>query len=443
MVETTDGQKGRAPALFLFAILSGITVILTSAHYISHGGKSHIYFIPLYAWETVLFSLAVFAMAVFTYSRDKNASVGDFSLVLPTLDEDLDQDSPDRSNKLDTKMKLPCWTHIRLNSLVFVLCCFGSISLPLFQTYRTIFNITCFENMSNRLTAMLILKCTSNLTCMLFCVCQLAFVLTLERKFSRSRMMKSCLSVVMACNITLCVNVILNIIWTSNTIETLYNNNSSNLTFKPLEEWEYLKCTNHTAAVDQTILFLYKYSYQFPIEYVCFAICFLCRIWNVMPLSTTTLQTSERTRAVSETSRKTPDGNSSIEESERKPLLRKAISRKCKYLRSAIKPTVVFVARHAFIPTTVLVLGVFTCQLFTEIKTAIVEDNVRSLIYYNQNVTYSTMHEFYSMLQTIYAYVLCIVAFAGFMLALNETTTQTLNDPRSVLLVLGATGHLI
>lgn len=47
------------------------------------------------------------------------------------------------------------------------------------------------------------------------------------------------------------------------------------------------------------------------------------------------------------------------------------------------------------------------------------------------------------MLQTIYTYVLCIVAFAGFMLALNETTTQTLNDPRSVLLVLGATGHLI
>lgn len=448
-----DLAKGRASALCSFAVLSGLSLVLSLAHWLS---DLHISLAPLYAWEIILFLLTLLSMLWFVIFRN------DANNVIDSLAETIEVSSTGTeltnmdSSSCRTKICKPLWARLPLHFTAVAVCCLGSVSMPVFEFFRTIDNMSCFDIKSAELRVILVLKCVRNIMYVLTCICMLVFLLRFKNKSSKSPTMKVLMSTIAATNLTLIVNVIINIIWTSDTMELTTKLPPGNNTGKHLQinmteeemkkEMIYLKCINHSVYVDTVATYYYKFSYQFPIEFALLSFCFLGQIWNILPQERRTsgfAQENEMPRNTlddNENSERRSDVFSAQSELDQESLIGHRVPTKLRWIKSAALSTFVFSCSHVFIPTAILVVAIFILHLYTEIKDETFDDeNVILECHGNSSCVDSPN----SIVQTIYTYVFSIVSFIGFMVARKEKKSYDMFNGNDILFLIGAGGHLL
>ena len=463
-----DYPKGRASSLFMFVVLSGITLVLALAHWLS---DLHISLAPLYAWEIILFVFTLASMACFVALRNNDNYVVDGN----------DESNVDQSSELELSSVMteelyrgqtsePLWMRFPFRLFALIVCCIGSVSMPVYETYRTIDNLLCFDIESTGVIALLKLKTISNIGYILTCVALAAFLLRLRCKSSKSPEMKVLMASLAATNITLVINVIMNIIWTSNTMEvnsetpltnitnttnvTIVNNQTVNMTDAELvEEMLYIKCNNNIGYVDTVATYFYKYSYQFPVQFAMISFCFLGTLWNILPnrhrsITRHIIQPIETQNSSTDIENQVSRSTDIAEhaghpDQERQPLISRSRSVPpwLRKLRSGSKATFVFVCNHITILTTLVVVAIFAFHLYTEIKDDTFDDE--NVILRCDQEKDSCADSQNSIIQTVYIYVISIVAFIGFIVARKEEKTYDIFHAFDIVLLICAGGRLI
>ena len=455
MDEVEDWPNGRASALFMFAVFSGVTLVLSLSHWLS---DFHISLAPLYSWEILLFLLTLASIVTFIVFRNngnhvfENTDVGNVY-----RNSEVEMTSSVDTARSRNEICKPVWTRFPARFLAITICCIGSISMPVYETYRTIDNIVCFGIESSGLLALLILKFVSNIFYSFVCTCVLVFLLWFRNKVSKSPELKVLMSTIAATNFTLIVNVIMNIIWTSDTMDVNTGKPSTNNSeLQPhiniseaelVKEMMYLKCINHTGYVDTIATYFYKYTYQFHVEFALFSFCFLGTIWNILPQlkrQSEPVQRNERQRNVSACS-ENDEGNfaesGAKTDSGHESLIEQSIPARWKRIRLAAKSTFIFCCSHIFIPTALVVTGIFAFHLYTEIKDDTFDDE--NVILHCKGSNGTCVDSPNSIVQTVYTYVFSIVAFIGFMVARKEKKEYDFFNAIDILLLIGAGGHLL
>ena len=462
-MEQEDWKKGRAFSLFLCAILSGITLVFAFSYWFSRGGKIHISMDPLYTWEILVFLAALLTMALIVVIRNNRSYVENAELqtnaghVDPELSRTIDSIANAQHNNF------PCWNRFPLRSAMYIVCCIGSIVFPIFEVYRTADNLSGLEHISSDFKTSSVLKCLRDVLCIFFCLCQLAFLLLYKNIVCKSLIIKYLVSTLVAANFTVCVNIVFSIILTARTMD-IYNEahnpngNSSeqhtNISCGEVEaEESYLVCKTNGVEVDHVALIFHKYTYQFPIEFALLSMCFLFSLWNIFFPSRPTFVKEYRNTSWGErslTDSGMTDGSTfgtenieSDSDMEQTPLMKQAFAGRQKRLRKSIMSTLVFMSRYAFILTFVYVVFAFSLQLYMDIRNTEAQKTDDVFIYYSANITQSEVEQWYSILQTVYTYVFCIVSFIGFMLIRKEQTVRTSFNPDYVMLLVGASGHFL
>ena len=311
----------------------------------------------------------------------------------------------------------------------------------LFELARAIENLCCFENQPGWLTAFCTLTVCRSVGCIIFCFLQLVFLLKRRFYVIRYRLLKYIYSVTLAANLSLCVDVILATFYTSDTMalynkieDSSVNNISTDLIS---EQTVYFKCENSTAKPDNVIFYFFKYSYQYRIEYALLSLCFIFPIWNIHKrprqarqveepdgLTNFTNAASQHSRSASVSSDGTPPGS-----------VRDDMRRR---IKSRIKLTFLFVAKHAFIPSVAMAIGIFAAHLYTDVYNNYIEPDAQVVRYFSDNNTMAT--EWNSTIQTVH---ICIVAFIGWILARSEITERKQFTTIDVILLVGTFGHLL
>ena len=461
-----DYSKGRASSLFMFVVLSGITLVLALIHWLS---DLHISLVPLYAWEIILFAITLLSIVCFFAVRNNSDHVIDES-----IDSDVDQRSEFElsSNAMTEGINQgqtsePLWMRFPSRHVALFVCCIGSISMPVYEIYRTSDNLSCFVTESTDVIVLLKLKITSNVFYVLACVSVMGFLLRFWKKRSKSPEMKVLMASLVATNITLIINVIMDIIWTSNTMEVnsatplinvtntsyIANTKAANMTDAELvKEVIYIKCENNIGYVDTVATYFYKYSYQFPVQFALLSFCFLGTLWNVLPkrqIHVRRQRIHSETQTASTTtdhqvSRDTDIGEQNEQQDpERQPLIRRSRSVPpwLSKLRRGGKATFVFICNWITILTTFVVTAIFAFHLYTEIEDDTFDDE--NVILRCDEEKDSCADSQNSIIQTIYIYVISIVAFIGFMVARKETKTYDVFHAVDIVMLICAGGRLI
>ena len=460
MDEEEDYPKGRASSLFMFVVLSGITLVLSLAHWLS---DLHISLAPLYAWEILLFVFTLASIVCFVVLQNNNDHV-----VVGNDVRDVDQSTEIELTNSVIAERLyggktcePLWMRIPIRFFALTACCIGSLSMPVYETYRTIDNLSCFNIESIGLLAVMKLKCISTVLYILTCVSMSGFLLRFRNKSSKSSEMKVLMSSLAATNMALTINVIMNIIWTSNTMEVnsekpLHNitkiNTQVNMTEAELvKEMIYLKCKDNVGYVDTIATYFYKYSYQFPVEFALLSFCFLGGIWNILPQrkrARERVQPEERNSSTdSENHDRNTDtvGHAVQRDPEREPLIERRPSQRLparlRKLRLGGKSTFLFICNHITISTALVVVGIFAFHLYTEIKDDTFDDE--NVILHCDEKNKTCVDSQNSIIQTVYIYVISIVAFIGFMVARKESKSYDIFHAIDILLLICTGGRLI
>lgn len=202
-MEQEDWKKGRAFSLFLCAVLSGITLVFAFSYWFSRGGKIHISMDPLYTWEILLFLTALLTMTLIIVIRNNSSYVENPELQINTGHAD-----PELSRTIDgianvQQNNFSYWNRFPLRSVMYIICCLGSIVFPIFEVYRTADNISSLEHISSGFKASSVLKCLRDVLCTLFCLCQLAVLLLFKNMVCKSLIIKYLVSTLVAANFSL------------------------------------------------------------------------------------------------------------------------------------------------------------------------------------------------------------------------------------------------
>ena len=454
MAGPEDWPKGRASALFMFVVLCGINVVLSTTHWLSN---LYISLAPLYAWETLFFIFTFLALLCFVALKNNTNHVIGY---VEERDEQTHSEielTSSTDNTCMSQINEPRWTKLPFRHLLIICCCIGTISLPVFEAYRTIDNMTCFRVESTGLSALFILKCLSNVLCSLVCICVVVFLLRFKKYSSKSSEMKVLMSAPAALHFLLLVKVIIYIIWTSETMEENTNkppNNTSKIPFyvnmsesDMAKELIFFKCKNNTAFVDTLATYFYKYSYQFPVEFALLSFCYLGQIWNVLPQRKRSVDTRQNDHGIEgipargENNDLNTIGSEEQTHSAHESLIDSTIPARWRRLRLACKSTFIFCCSHVFIPTSLIVLGIFALHLYTEIVDDTFDDE-NVILQCNQS-NYTCIASANSIVQTVYIYVISIVAFIGFMIARKERKVFDLFYAIDILLLIAAGGRLL
>lgn len=485
MAEDQSWIYGRPPALFSLVLYFGITVVLVLVHCLTPNGEFYVSMIPLYAWEIILIVVAIFGMLVFVLLRNNDryveystslidcmkANEDKRSEILNRVDNDEDEcesrnsennvedkSSEDMRRQMRLQNKLPQWTRFPARHFLLTGCMLGSIVIPIYSIYRAIEIFNCALKKSSKSKALLILGIVRDGLIGVYCIIQTIFVVWFQKKRCKTCLMKCYISASFAVNLTLMINAITNIIKTSNTIDLYHQTHTNTKNHAPVPVNEtgiqeyFLKCESDTLEVDELAIIIHKYTYHFTVEYASFALCFLVGIWNCSVSSAQSADVGQKNTSTSITSNTLDQpsyyGNDSFstashkDKDERTPLLR-PVPRKCKPLRQGLKSTIIFVSRHALILALILIGLVLTVDLYTDIQTGGFNNTVIVISYYRENVTYPNYLETYSILQTVYTYVLCILAFIGFLLVSKQPKSLSLHGQDRILLLAAAAGHLL
>ena len=458
-----ETNNGRDSAVFLCALLCGVTFVLTLTHWFTGSGEFHLSLIPFYAWEITLFSIIILTTAVFVFYKENDISISSIEEPITAANKDHVFVSISVNIRKIQGGRLPCCSRFPLRSVILTVCGAGNVVFPFFETYRTIDNLVCLKNESGNLLALLVLKIISNILCVFFCVFQLLFVFRFQYRMSMEKLIRTIVAMTVAGNFSLCVTGILNTIWTSNTIEFYHqmqkNKNGSVSPYENISWYKqtqgdmFLKCTKQHVVVDKLALSFQKYLYQYPVEFALFSLPFLYTIWNMTTVSKAeSLKPSqtELSRTISEghieTSLTSASSSTSHidDDSERRPLVARIVSIKpqrriCLYIKSII----MCVSRYAIIPTIVLLVGIFSLHLYTETQAGLNRENDVILGYYKTSITHSKVEKAFSLVHTIFTYAICIVCFIGFLLSRKEKQAVESYSAGDSLLLVGVTGYLL
>ena len=437
--EVEEWSKGRATSMFTAAVFSGFTLVLVTSYWLTRGGKHGISPIPLCYWEIILYLAAVSSMVIFNFLRDKDAHVVD--TYKPFSDAYMD-------TKFDKKDdNLPNWTYVRIRDIAMYVCCAGCLVLPLSEVYRI---IPCFGSSFEEFR---IVNFVSNICRAMFCVCQLLFLLRNKTKAAKNRLLRHSLSTVMAANFTLCVDLMMYVTQANDTVNIKTGPNyvvKEKLTEMPV----FVDCNGNVSEVDLGAEWIYKITYQFPLEFAVLALCYFGTIWNVFKPAKITenskLQEHMRRNTIN---RQESSSQSGDRQRQRQPSTTSADQegqrRTQKYrIITICENGIQFASTWAFPLSFIFVVCVFGFILFMEVTYLDSLSNGKILVYEHEKSKderskVSDLEMVYVVTQTVYIYIICIVAPAGFMLARKEKIAHKRLNASDKLLLAGGTGHLI
>lgn len=434
--DAEEWSKGRATALFVSAVLSGFTLVLATSYWLTRESQFGISLQPIYIWEIILFMFAISAMTIFACLRNNRNCVVDNSKSFPDAYMDSVFDTHSECLLQTNGTPLPFWTRIPLRVIALCICCVGSVVFPFLEAYRSIDNMRCFEN---SLTGFRVLKFGSKMCRALFCIVQLFFLLRFKKMLSKHRLLRLLMSVIVAANFTLCMDVMLSTILASDTVDSqTYKNKKINISSIDLETKSiYIECKNNSARIDRSAEWVYKFSHQFPYEFAVLSLCYFGSVWNVFrpwrQAAQSTLS-SGRKRLMSVISTEIDSTTSDKSTTTLNPTAKN----KHRFLIICAK----FLSTWSFPISSLLILGIFAFHMYMELS------YIRSLketeiLVYKSSSNATDITKVYAVVQTTYIYIVCIVAPIGFMLARKEDVIHKRLNPSDVLLFAGATGHLI
>ena len=447
-----EWSKDRAASVFTAAVLSGFTLVLAASYWLTRTSEYGMSPKPLYIWEIILFLSAILSMVVFICLRKNTAYV-------------VDTDKPFSDAYMDTLFDtkedgLPFWTYIRLRDIALTVCCVGCCILPFSEVYRFVNNLECIDDMFETFRN---IKCASNICRAIFCICQLLFLLWNKTKSAKNGLLRLILSAVAVANFTLCVDVFMYAIQAYDTIDIQNKQNAPfNISAIDPHEPVFIECQNSSVKmmmkIDINAEWIYKFTYQFPIEFAVFSLCYFGTIWSVYKPSKMTSNTESQEHGSQNdiTQHVSTVTDISGRESERPRGLpptsvdqnsRRRAHRYRYIIKFIVKGIIEFTSTKAFPLSLVFVLGVFVFILFKEIKYMDSHGGNKTLVYDHpnttSNATLSGEDMAYMVTQTVYIYIICIVAPVGFILARRETIAHKRLNASDKLLLVGATGHLV
>ena len=438
--------KGWATPLVLAAVFSGISAVLMLSYFMTRTSKYGISLMPLYIWEITLFLSAIIAMVIFTRLRQNSSFVVENDKPFSDAYMDFLFDSWRNSDlPEECKNKLPFWTYIPLRAIGLCVCCIVAIVLPIYDIYRSLANMQCFEN---RQVSFRLLNCGRQYCSALFCLCQTVFLLRFKTKSVKCRLLKLFMSTILAANFTLLVNVGLTIKLAEDTVN-LKTYAGSKINVSVLEEnLVFVSCQLNTAKIDHIAEWIYKFSNQFPIEFVVLSLCYLWVMYSpTIPGLSQSKQNTERSTSVGSLSttdtNREPLDNSKNHLSDSQLSLKETPKHKIyRYIILAVKGTITFTARWTFMLSFLLIGGIFTLIWYNEIEymTTIKKSDI---LLYNRTSNSTNMRKYYATIQTSYLYSICIIApFAWFLGARKERITYKRFNSSDVLLMIVTAGHI-
>ena len=439
-IEVEEWSKGRATSLFTAAVFSGFTLVLVTSYWLTRDGEHGLSPKPLYFWEIILYLAAVSSMVAFSFLRDKDAHVMD--TYKPFSDAYMDTKFDKKENSL------PNWTYVRVRHIAMYVCCAGCLVLPLSEVYRI---IPCFGNSFEEFR---VVYFVSNICRAMFCVCQLIFLLRNKTKAAKNRLLRHSLSTVMAANFTLCVDLMMYVTQANDTvnIKTEPNNVVNMSAFKRKEMPVFVACSGSVLKVDFGAEWIYEITYQFPIEFAVLSLCYFGTIWNVFkpakitensePQEHTRRNTINRQESFGQDGgrQRQPSATSADQEGQRRTQKYRIIT--------ICENGIQFASTWAFPLSFIFVVCVFGFILFMEVTYLDSLSNGKILVYEHEKSkdersNVSDLEMVYVVTQTVYIYIICIVAPAGFMLARKEKIAHKRLNASDKLLLAGGTGHLI
>ena len=441
--------KGWATPLVLAAFFSGISAVLMLSNFMTRTNEYGISLGPLYIWEITLFLSAILTMVIFTLLRQISSFVVENDKPFSDAYMDFLFDSWRNSDlPEECKDKLPFWTYIPLRAIALCVCCIVAIVWPIYDIYRSLANMPCFENQQVSIRLLNMLNVGRQLCSVLFCLCQTVFLLRFKKKSANNRLLKLSMSNILAANFTLLVNVGLKIKFAEDTVN-LQTYAGSKINVSVLKEKPmFVSCHNKTANIDYIAEWIYKFSNQFPIEFVVLSLCYLWVMYSpTIPGLSQSKQNTERSTSVGSLSTidtdREPLDNSKNHLSDSQLSLKETPKHKVyRYIILAVKGTITFTARWTFMLSLLLIGGIFTLIWYNEIEymTTIKKSDI---LLYNRTSYSTNMRKYYAMIQTSYLYSICIIApFAWFLGARKESITYKRFNSSDVLLMIVTAGHI-
>ena len=444
-----EWSKDRAASVFTAAVLSGFTLVLAASYWLTRTSEYGMSPKPLYIWEIILFLSAILSMVVFICLRKNTAYV-------------VDTDKPFSDAYMDTLFDtkedgLPFWTYIRLRDIALTVCCVGCCILPFLEVYRFVNNLECIDDMFETFRN---IECASNICRAIFCICQLLFLLWNKTKSAKNGLLRLLLSAVAVANFTLCVDVFMYAIQAYDTIDIQNKQNATfNISAIDPHEPVFIECQNSSVKmmmkIDINAEWIYKFTYQFPIEFAVFSLCYFGTIWSVYKPSKIKVSTDPQEHERENDNTRPESTVIDISGLESEPRQRETLAtsadqnslrraHKYRYIITVVvKGIIKFTSTKAFPLSLVFVLGVFVFILYMEISYMDSHGGNKTLVYDYLNTTLTTLQESYMVTQTVYIYIICIVAPVGFILARRETIAHKRLNASDKLLLVGATGHLV
>ena len=434
-----QSSKGRATPFVLAAIFSGISAVLMLSYFMTRTSEYGISLKPLFIWEITLFLSAIIAMVTFTRLRQNSSFVVENDKPFSDAYMDFLFDSWRKSDlPEECKDKLPFWTYIPLRAIGLCVCCIVAILLPIYDIYRSLANMQCFEN---RQVSFRLLNCGRQYCSVLFCLCQTVFLLRFKTRCTKNSLLRLFMSTIIAANFTMLVNVGLNIKLAGETVN-LKTKVGSGLDASVLEEkLMFVSCHNNKAKIDYIAEWIYKFSYQFPIEFFVLSLCYLWTIYNpTIPGVSKPRRNTDRSMTSTLGAYREHLNNANILFSASNETTRHKL---CRKIILAINGTIAFTSRWTFILSFLLIGGIFTLILYNEIEyMTFIEDT--NILLYNRTSNSTHMKNYYAIIQTIYHYSFCIIVpFAWLLAARKEKIAFKKLNPSDGLLLIATAGHIV
>lgn len=422
------GPKGRLSGLYLTLLCCGVSLTLP----LSHWFEPRIPLMVFGVWEVIMYITSIISFAFLILRRKflRNCS--------NTRDADADIHSVNElnsaSNHSDTpreeiseeEQQLPTWTKLPIRLLAVLVCGVGSTIFPVLALFREAKDTDCKPGEEKELKSFYGMGCGRHALYVLFCVCQLIFIARFKHTVCETRHLVLLVSTVIAANFTSCISVVLDSIHEYDTTFIPASREKNGTFLAPNNTTAFVQCKNGSLSTDTTLQALYNYTYTFPSEFVLLSMPYLIHVWNIFPLRGHRLLSSPGRQTygsfgdnASRESADTTHGQRSDE----------ADQRYSTSLCSTIKRLFVAVSSNAVIPASVAMFLIFSLHLSTEID-------------HKLHLHTRSLGEFNSVIQTVNVYVICIVAFVGYVLAWNEETTGKSVSVNEAILIVASIGHL-
>lgn len=401
--------SGRSSAMFTFVLASAISIVLVIVSFLT--GHSQ-YEEVLDIWAIFLIVMSLAAMLAFALMRRNSNHV--------TLCEEQQHNSSGY------------W--IFLTATIF-----SGIGASIFPWFETVRLAPCFgtENKFDFFAA----KFLRVMFLGLLTLAELAFLIICRKYQCKSSCSRMLISIVMSANFYIFLNSVLDVFRAANSdkdtvlnpdeeIFTVGNQTTSD------QYYVFFHCNITSVDVDKHAGQTNRYLYQFPFEYCLLALNVLGPMWNVI------VQTPNITLRKEEGANGEENSSNHIHISQTTSSQAIYESTPCllKFLKK-FKLSLQFLSEHSCAFSTAYVLLVFAFNVVVEIE-------VNSLTSQNSNddnitETENKLETANYYVQTVYIYIIGIVTFIGYLVSRKNNPSNWQYDCKSVLLCIGATGHLL